>query len=92
MTTPWEIIDSMNSHNSNFSIITMNQSDASQVTVISKKSTKGKVLANFCLVKFNIYFQIFSINSSSITINTYFETINTKAINKRCEIYESMCT
>jgi len=41
LTTPWEIIDSMNSDGSNFSVITMNQSDASQATVISKRSTKG---------------------------------------------------
>ncbi|CAF0728592.1 unnamed protein product [Adineta ricciae] len=40
-TTPWEIIDSMSSDSSNFSIITMNQSNASQVTVISKRSKKA---------------------------------------------------
>lgn len=41
MTKPWEIIDSMNSDGSNFSVITMNQSDVSQATVISKSTTKG---------------------------------------------------
>jgi hypothetical protein len=41
MTTPWEIIDSMNSEGSDFSVITINQSDISQATVISKRSTKG---------------------------------------------------
>ncbi|UJR33432.1 hypothetical protein I4U23_020877 [Adineta vaga] len=40
-TTPWEVIDSIHSDRSNFSIITMNQSNASQVTVISKRSAKA---------------------------------------------------
>jgi hypothetical protein len=42
-TTPWEVIDSMNSDGSAFSILTMNQSNVSQATVISKRSTKGKI-------------------------------------------------
>jgi hypothetical protein len=48
MTTPWEVIDSINSEGSNFSVITMNQSDVSQATVISKRSAKGK----FCFIFF----------------------------------------
>lgn len=41
MTTPWEVIDSINNDQSNYSVITINQSDVSQATVISKRSIKG---------------------------------------------------
>ncbi len=49
ITTPWEVIDSINGDGSDFSILTMNQSDASQVTVISKQATKGKFFCIFLI-------------------------------------------
>ncbi|CAF1313755.1 unnamed protein product [Adineta steineri] len=41
MTAPWEVVDSMDNDGSGFSVITMNESNISQITVISKQSTKA---------------------------------------------------
>ncbi|CAF0727895.1 unnamed protein product [Rotaria sordida] len=51
ITTPWEIIDSINSNNSDFSVITINQSDISQATVISKRSTKISIRPSSLLAR-----------------------------------------
>ncbi|CAF2712026.1 unnamed protein product [Rotaria sp. Silwood2] len=52
ITTPWEIIDSINSNNSYFkSIITLNQSNVSQATVISKRSRKISICPSSLLAR-----------------------------------------
>ncbi|CAF0739819.1 unnamed protein product [Rotaria sp. Silwood1] len=50
ITTTWEIIDSID-NNSDFSIITLNQSDVSQATVISKRSTKTSIRPSSLLAR-----------------------------------------
>ena len=89
LTTPWEIIDSMNSDGSNFSVITMNQSNVSQATVISKRSTKGKVLIYIHDLKIDVS-MYFSIQTSNIIFHTHVETIYTETSSQRCEIRQSM--
>jgi hypothetical protein len=83
MTTPWEVINSINHDGSDFSILTMNQSNVSQATVISKRSAKGNI---FLLIEIYvmIYCHIFSIQPTHITAYTCFKTINTKTIDTKC--------
>ena len=42
LTTPWEVINSTMIDQSDYTVISANDSNVSQATVISKKSTKGK--------------------------------------------------
>lgn len=79
----------MNSAGSNFSVITMNQSNVSQATVISKRSVKSRDLIVIHQLTTNNLFS-FSIQASYVLFRASAQTIYTETSWQRCEIRRSM--